>query len=163
MRPFLSCALASALLTAGSANAQTRAIQTSWGKPGVSFAQYRADAIECGVAGHYVDVSETDAAKAFVNGSRRINSLLDNNPDMESMIQSAKVVEAVRPVERRREIKSTLVSAVEQCLQSRGYQRFRLSDEQRDKLRKMQRGSEQRHAYLHRLARSSRVLQSQAY
>lgn len=167
MRILLGFVLVSAAVTAGNAAAQTRAIQTSWGKPGISFAQYRADAIECGVAGHYTDISQTEAAKVFVAGSRRIDNLLDNNTDpataMNNAIESGRVVEAVRPAERRKEIKGTLVSAVEQCLASRGYQRFRLSDEQRDKLRKMKDGSEQRHAYLHRLARSPTVLRAQAY
>jgi hypothetical protein len=148
--------LASTLVTAGSVGAQTRAIQSSWGKPGVSFAHYRADAIECGVTGHYTDVSQTEAAKVFVAGSRRINTLLDNNTDartaQDNAIQSARVVEAVRPVERRKEIKVALLSAVEQCLASRGYQRFRLLETQREELRRMPKGSEDRHVYLHRFS-----------
>jgi hypothetical protein len=162
-----NCALVSATLTAGFANAQTRATEASWGKPGVSFVQYRTDAIECGVAGHYSDISNTAAAKVFVAGSRRIDNLLDNNTDprsaQDNAIQSARVVEAVRPVERRKEIKVALLSAVEQCLASRGYQRFRLSDEQREKLRKMRKGTDERHLFLYRLARSSSVLSTQAY
>jgi len=163
MRYSLRCFLAFSVLTAAGASAQTRDLRTSWGKPGISFDQYRADAVECGITGHYVDVSGTDAAKAFVNGSRRINTLLDNNADVETAMLSARIVEAVRPAERRKEIKNTLVSTVEQCLASRGYQRFRLSDEQRDKLRKMPKGSDQRHAYLYRLARSKKVLSTQAF
>ena len=167
MHVILPCFLVISLVAAGGADAQTREVQASWGKSGVSFEQYRADAIECGVAGHYSDISQTEAAKAFVLGSRRIDNLLDNNTDpasaMDNAVQSARVIEAVRPGQRRKEIKVALLSTVEQCLASRGYQRFRLTEEQREKLRKMPKGSDERHQFLHGLARSSRVLSTQAY
>src|SRR5690349_8331239 len=49
--------------------------QESWGKPGVSFDQYRQDAVECGREGYYLDISQTADAKEFVRASRQLDTL----------------------------------------------------------------------------------------
>src|SRR2546430_4810112 len=49
--------------------------QESWGKAGVALARYRQDALECGLKGHYLDISQTDDAKAFVNASRQLDAV----------------------------------------------------------------------------------------
>ena len=66
--PFLAVSLAA------SANAAP-APQESWGKSGVTLAQYRQDAIDCASLGYYLDIASTDDAKAFVTASRRLDSL----------------------------------------------------------------------------------------
>src|SRR5438309_11050074 len=47
----------------------------SWGKVGISLAQYRQDALECGLKGYYTDVSQTEAAKTLGTASRRLDNL----------------------------------------------------------------------------------------
>src|SRR5439155_19407937 len=49
--------------------------EESWGKAGVSLAQYRQDALECALKGHYLDISKTDDAKAFVKASRQLDAV----------------------------------------------------------------------------------------
>jgi hypothetical protein len=153
----------------------------SWGKPGVSLAQYRQDALFCGLAGYYTDISKTDDAKAFVKASNQLDSVttgasapmtLESNgtgPDTTNSAEIAAgmadqqqhIVDSVRPDERYKSIKKTLVTNDQGCLASRGYSKFVLTDEQRKRLSKLKAGSEARRAYLYSLATDPNVLQSQ--
>jgi hypothetical protein len=154
--------------------------ELSWGKPGVSFDQYRQDAVECGREGYYLDISKTDDAKEFVKASRQLDSLngtFSGNTtgssgtgpaSTDAVDQMARfaatqqhVIERVRPEQRFRNIKKTLQSTTDQCLVRRGYSQFRLSGDQRHRLRKLKVGSEARHAYLYRLASDPAVLSTQ--
>ena len=166
MRPIALALMLTAL--AGPALAQTAlppklssksAPVTSWGKAGVSFEQYRADAVTCGKAGYYRDVSDSKAAQAFVKGSRMIDTALSTGAD--PGIDVARVVEGVRPELRMREVGALLMGGVEQCLVGLGYSRFRLTEEQRDEAEKLKVGTPERHAYLHRLASDADVLARQ--
>jgi hypothetical protein len=154
----------------------------SWGKAGVSLTQYRQDAVECGLQGHYTDISKTADAKAFVSASKQLDAVttgasapatvessptgpgIDNSVDqaMRYANQQAHIVESVHAEQRMRNIKKTLVGRDEQCLIQRGYSKFRLSDDQRRRLSKLKAGSDQRRAYLYGLASDPAVLQSQA-
>src|SRR4051812_13039751 len=82
----------------------------SWGKPGVSVDEYRTDAITCGRAGYYMDVSNTEAAKTFKRASGELQSnesdlsfvAMDPSPSGQAMVanivnRSARIVEATRP------------------------------------------------------------------
>jgi hypothetical protein len=153
----------------------------SWGKAGVSLAQYRQDALECGLQGHYTDISKTDDVKAFVTASRQLDAVTTgasapnttgaNGPGPEStdavdqMAQYANqqqhIVDSVHAEQRFHNIKRTLLARDDQCLVQRGYSKFRLSDEQRHRLRKLKAGSDERRAYLYSLASNPAVLQSQ--
>jgi hypothetical protein len=153
----------------------------SWGKAGVSLTQYRQDALECGLQGHYTDISKTDDAKAFVTASHQLDAVTTGasapsttgasgpGPEMTDSIDQAvryanqqqHIVDSVHPEQRFHNLKRTLVAKDEQCLIQRGYSRFRLTDEQRHRLRKLKFGSEERRAYLFELARDPAVLQSQ--
>ena len=73
MRPLSVISLTSAAL-AGAAVAAP-APQESWGKAGVSLDQYRQDALECGLQGHYTDISKTEDAKEFVRASRQLDTM----------------------------------------------------------------------------------------
>lgn len=75
--------------------------------------------------------------------------------------QQQHIVESVRPDERYKSIKKTLISSTEQCLAGRGYSKFELTDDQRKILRKLKAGSDQRRAYLYSLASNPTILQSQ--
>ena len=146
----------------------------SWGKAGVSFEEYRADAIACGRSAYYADVSETDHAKAFVHATRRLEAADDHGmgppgvgtpADMHRMVQlgaqSEMIRSSIRPEKLMRELQAALVSIVERCLEERGYSRFRLTREQQRDLRRLKKGSPERHRFLHTLAADANVLASQ--
>src|SRR5437763_14365109 len=73
MRRFFAASIFAGLL--GSPLYSAPAPQESWGKAGISLAQYRQDALECGLKGHYADVSNTQDAKELVRASRRLDNL----------------------------------------------------------------------------------------
>lgn len=155
--------------------------EESWGKAGISLDQYRQDSIECGLQGYNTDISKTQDAQEFVRASRQLDAvtagaIAPNTPaagptqpasvsSMDQAVQYAQmqqhIVDSVRPDERFRNIKKTLVSNTEQCLVQRGYSKFRLTDEQRHRLRKLKFGSEERRAYLYSLASNSVILTTQ--
>jgi hypothetical protein len=185
-----SLAVATALLAAAPV-AAANGPQVSWGKLGVTFEQYRADAVACGRAGYYLDVSGTDAARVFRNASHQIDTIVDtgaapvnkwatdqidpsHGAASLSRIEEAPahfvevgtrighVVASTRPEERMREVGQLLQSTVEQCLVARGYQRFQLSSDQRKHLRKLRPGTPERQAYLYGLATDAEILKAQA-
>ena len=155
--------------------------EESWGKAGVSLAQYRQDALECALKGHYLDISKTDDAKAFVKASRQLDAVTTGasaptttgasatGPNSTNSIdqmaeyanQQQHIVDSVRPEERFHNIKRMLVDRTGQCLANRGYSKFLLTEEQRHKLRKLKFGSDERRTYLYNLASNPGVLQTQ--
>jgi len=170
-----------AVSLAASANAAP-APQESWGKSGVTLAQYRQDAIDCASLGYYLDIASTDDAKAFVTASRRLDSLPmgatavsttgsgSTGPSGDNSAQAMAdfagvqqhIIDSVHPDARFRSIKKLQLSTTEQCLTKRGYSKFWLTDDQRRRLRKLKFGSDERRAYLHSLASNSVVLRKQA-
>src|SRR3954452_16258165 len=171
-----------ALVLPASANSAP-APEESWGKAGVSLAQYRQDALDCALKGHYLDISKTDDAKAFVKASRELDAITtggsapavagangmgssttDSSVDqmVEYANQQQHIVESVRSDQRFHSIKQMLVDGRSQCLANRGYSKFRLTDEQRHRLRNLKFGSEERRVYLYNLASNPIVLQTQA-
>ena len=149
----------------------------SWGKAGISLAQYRKDAIECGHRAAATDLAGTDPAKAFVAGSRLMESdpnagpvaLIDPTAGpaaaadaMASAGSAANVNRMIGPERQFAKAGDILERALEHCLEGRGYRKFKLNSEQRHKLSKLPLGSDARHAYLHSLASNARVLETQA-
>src|SRR3954454_2248322 len=136
-----------ALVLPASANSAPAPVE-SWGKAGVSLTQYRQDALDCALKGHYLDISKSDDAKAFVKASRELdavttgasapavtgaNGMGPNTTDsVDQMVEYANqqqhIVESVRPDQRFHSIKRMLVDWTSQCLANRGYSRFRLTD-----------------------------------
>jgi hypothetical protein len=180
MRYLFTASLCALFVAAPAASAP--APKESWGKAGVTLAQYRQDALDCGLNGHYTDISKTDDARAFVNASKQLDAVTNGGastpmtvesnatgPDttnsldqaVEYAAQQQHIVESIRPDERFKSIKKTLVSNDEQCLARRGYSKFALTDEQRRALRKLKAGSDARRLYLYNLASDPDVLQSQ--
>jgi hypothetical protein len=168
-------------VSAASSALAVPAPQQSWGKAGITLAQYRQDALECGLKGYYTDISQTDDAKALVKASNQLNAVTrgasgsmttgsnatgpgaDNSAQeaAEYARQQQHIVESVRPEERYKSIKKTLIANTEACLASRGYSRFVLTGDQRKLLHKLKVGSDERRAYLYSLASNPAVLQSQ--
>lgn len=178
MRRLFAIATFAGLLTAPSHSAP--APQDSWGKAGVSLAQYRQDSLECGLKGHYTDVANTQDAKELVRASRRLDNLQNTfapnttgssgsgpvSTDVTGQMGQyaaiqQHVVDSARPELRFRNIKKALEASTAECLVQRGYSKFTLTDDQRRTLRKLKPGSDQRRAYLHALASNPLVLQSQ--
>ena len=179
MRPLSVISLTSAALA--SAAVAAPAPQESWGKAGVSLDQYRQDALECGLQGHYTDISKTEDAKEFVRASRQLDTMTTSTyapnttsaggtgpvgtDTVDQMARYAAnqqhVIQGVRPDERFRNIKKTLVLKTQQCLTQRGYSPFTLTGEQRRQLKHLKAGSDARRAYLYSLASNPAVLQSQ--
>ena len=179
MRRLFAVSLVSAMFATAAAGAPSP--KESWGKAGITLAQYRQDSLECGLKGYYTDISKTEDAKQFVKASQQLDAIttgasapmtVESNatgPDKTNAAdqlaayadQQQHIVESVRPDERYKSIKKTLVSSTEQCLAGRGYSKFELTDDQRKILRKLKAGSDQRRAYLYSLASNPTVLQTQ--
>jgi hypothetical protein len=179
MRRLFAVSLVSAMFATAAAGAPSP--KESWGKAGITLEQYRQDALECGLKGYYTDISKTEDAKQFVKASQQLDAIttgasapmtVESNatgPDTTNAAdqvaayadQQQHIVESVRPDERYKSIKKTLISSTEQCLAGRGYSKFELTDDQRKILRKLKAGSDQRRAYLYSLASNPTILQSQ--
>lgn len=137
--------------------------QESWGRAGVDFETYRQDAVECSTIAYYADVAGTEQAQAFARGTKRLESIDGLPLDMYALAHAYGQIEAsVRPERQIRELREAMQSVVDICLTQRGYVKFRLTEEQRDELGYLRKGSAERHHYLHMLASDSAVLESQA-
>jgi len=130
----------------------------SWGKTGITLQQYRQDAADCTAKGYFLDISQTEDAKAFAEASRRLDSAVEMGVDPYSY-QS--IVNSTRPDVRYLNLKSMLQATVDQCLTTRGYSKFRLTEDQKHHLEKLKSGTEKRRAYLYSLATNPAVLQEQ--
>ena len=170
----LSVALAASAVSAP-------APEESWGKAGISLGQYRQDSIECGLQGYNTDISKTEDAQEFVRASRQLDAVTvgattpsttpagatgpSTTDSVDQAVRYAQtqqhIVDSVRPDERFRNIKKNLLLQTEQCLIQRGYTKFRLTNEQQHRLRKLKFGSEERRAYLYGLASNSAILATQ--
>jgi len=180
VRPIAAVAALSALF-ASPASAVGKPGDISWGKPHVTYAAYNADAQQCANQAFGVKVGmQTKTAEAlgalqfaaFYSFFDSQNFYSQRNTEAGNQV----LVEAVRP--DRVPLRTTLyqgvhdhaawVDIVEQlqqvvdtCLVGRGYQKFRLTDAQRDQLRRLPIGSPEREHYLHSLGSDPRVLANQ--
>lgn len=177
-----ACLLLMASIFVASPAFAASAPKDSWGKAGVSLAQYRQDALDCGKQGYYSDISKTADAKAFVTASRQLDNVStaasaptvtemnatgpDTSNGVDQMVETANqkqhIVESVHAEERFHSIKKTLEEVVAQCLTARGYSKFRLTDEQRKQMSHLGAGTDARRQYLYSLASNPAVLKSQA-
>jgi len=179
MRILIALAAAAALASAaGAANAP----QTSWGKPGVSFDDYRTDATLCLREAAGLDLTGTEPANALVLASRRMaagetndysptvagasgtgppttNSGFDPAIEAATRMQQARM--AARPDLRIRQAREILQRRLDRCLAGRGYQRFRLTDDQRRQLRRYPERAAERQTFLYSLASDPQVLAAQ--
>lgn len=156
--------------------------RSSWGRAGVGLDQYRADAIECGRAGLATDVTDMKAVKTLITASRQLDSVLTNQGGstaasppassgggmleidpvaLNTAQQVARITEGANPRARFREVRTALQTTTDQCLTARGYVRFDLTRDQRERLERLKRGTPERHAYLHALASDPDVLARQ--
>jgi hypothetical protein len=127
----------------------------SWGKPGVSLAAYREDAVACGRQAAALDVAGSDPAEALVLASR----MIDNAPDPATAVDAMRIASPERNLLK---VGDMLQAELDRCLAGRGYHKFKLTAAQRHRLTKLPLGSDARHAYLHSLASDADVLARQA-
>ena len=162
-----------ALLAAGLGTAAAaRRPALSWGKPGVSYEQYRADATICLREAAGTDLTGTEPANALVLASRRIETALTNDftpmvgGGFDPLITFANAVQqqriAARPDLRIRQARDILQARLDHCLEEHGYRRFQLTDAQRRRLNHFDMRQPERQVYLHSLASDPQVLASQA-
>jgi hypothetical protein len=157
------------------ASAAPKVSPVSWGKPGVSLEQYRHDAVECGTAAYYMDVSGTEAAKVFQRATKQLENnesdlqtVAATDPDTQTYNQiqaaarSASIVHGTQPEKRLREVGDYQNRGLAICLTERGYKRFTLTKAQQDHLRRLKNGSPERHEYLYSLSVDPKVLHDQA-
>jgi hypothetical protein len=176
-----------AALAVAPATAQPKPVD-SWGRAGIAYETYRNDSLECGLLGHNADVSQTRQARDFVRATRQMEGTDNANfaspsasaaPAADGVAMTAGAAQAmdmatvrarqyeqirrsIRPEQRMKELKQGMVGVVEECLRERGYVQFRLTDEQRETLSHLARGSEERREFLYRLASNPDVLTTQA-
>lgn len=145
-------AVIASLLFGSPSLAQSKAV-SSWAKPGVSFEQYRTDAVECAKRGYFRDVSQDEPAKRFLRGFRSADDDL-NKADIEGPNPDAwlDAVRRTQPDRRIREIHEIQVGEVERCLTERGYSKFLLTKDEQKQLSKFSSGSIDRQRYLHQLS-----------
>ncbi|WP_322964809.1 hypothetical protein [Sphingomonas fuzhouensis] len=140
-----------ALALPGAVQAASKPVVESWGKSGIGFAQYRADAIECAKTGYFRDVSQDEPAKRFIRGFETADRLL-NFPNGSEGDDWGDSVRRTQPDRQKRDLQAIQVGDVEQCLTDKGYSRFTLTPAEVKTLSRYPRGSEARHQYLHSLA-----------
>lgn len=147
-RRFAILAAGLIIVLAGAAQAQPAPDRQSWGKSGISFLQYRTDAVECAyVAGSSAPVSVASVDIVFAADGQ----------DVFEVIEGAK-----RSQYRMwNNVADQLEPALESCLRGRGYRPFKLTDEQNTQLKALKRGSASRHRYLYALAVDPAVLSGQ--
>lgn len=150
----------------------------SWGKPDVSYAQYRADALDCANMTYGVSVSmepRTIRALASLNSSQ-LFGFLSGLSFYEHGMNVPLAIAAVEPDHvvfrnttytetfnhaARSDVIEQLQRLLDACLVQRGYQRFRLTSLQLDRLHALKRGTEAREHYLHALGSDRQVIAQQ--
>src|SRR4051812_37930535 len=162
MRILIALIATGALASAVSA---ANAPRTSWGKAGISFDDYRSDATFCLREAAGMDLAGTEPANALVLASRRmetgqtniysrtvggasstaqptVNSGFDPALEAANRLQQERI--AARPELRIRQAHDIMQRRLDHCLAGRGYQRFRLTDDQRSQLRRFPERAEAR-------------------
>lgn len=131
-----------------SVQAQPAPDRQSWGKPEISFLQYRTDAVECAyLAGSTAPVSVPLVDQVFSMDGQDVYEVIESTKRSQYRTWN-NVADQLEP-------------ALETCLRGRGYRPFKLTDEQNTQLKLLKRGSISRHRYLYGLAIDPDVLKGQ--
>ena len=161
-------------LAAAPASAEPLPVDT-WGRAGVAYETYRNDSLECGLVGYYADVSQTEQAQRFVRATRQMEGTDNTNyvtpgasaaQTLDGAVMQARQYEqirrGIRPEKQAKDLKRGMEAVVGDCLRERGYVAFRLTDDQRERLSKLDKGSDERREFLYSLASNPEVLDAQA-
>lgn len=174
MRGRLVMALSLALVCSASMAGPRTAPVVSWGKPGVSFDDYRNDAAACGTRGATTSMKDRPEFGAVMLGLERQDTDMDIDrslpPSLTQEDRGQKLARdyALNGAKSRAEprvkaLQAFLEDKVAACLSDRGYARFSLTPVQAAELSRYKKGSPARFRYLHALASDEAVLQGQRY
>ena len=165
------------LATAALSACATPGAVTSWGKPGVSMADYRLDSAQCiiegsggsstqGVAGSNRNAndpnatSDTSGSRGGTNGPAGTSGggaiVFSGSASPDDANQAA-----IQQREKALAAKRAQKMAIEQCLVTRGYKQFSLTPEQAAHLAKLPEGSAERRTYLHSIGSDPEVIKAQ--
>ncbi|MFS0771784.1 hypothetical protein [Sphingomonas sp. 1P08PE] len=141
------------LLTAPADIAKRGSPIESWSRPGVGYAEYRSDSVDCAKAGFFRDVSKDEPAKKFIRGFITADDELNKGdiggPSPDRWMEA---ISRTQPDRLKRDVHAIQVGDVEQCLLGKGYRKFALSREERSELGRLRPGSEARHRFMHDLS-----------
>lgn len=150
-----------AALVAQPAMAERQRGDESWGQPGVSFLQYRTDAVECAYrVGQDAPVDYPQVDLVFSTNIVTPTAETDVDMPMREMVDAA-APNPQRMTRPWREISSQLQEPLAKCLGERGYRRFRLTKDQAKELSALSAGSKARQVYLWNLAVDPQVQRRQ--
>ena len=161
-----------AMLAAPPVSAAGKAKDVSWGKADISFDDYRRDAYQCaaqtfGVTLHLTPQTTRDLdiiANGTILGLIAYRDLVPPEVALSPSnvrFYSTKYVETYRHATRV-DFTEQLQTILDACLVERGYRQFRLTDAQKDRLRRLDQGSAERARYLYGLGSNADVLATQA-
>lgn len=160
-------------LPVGSALANSAAPEHGWGKSGVSYADYRADALECGQQGLASDIDHTAPVETLRKASRELGQLASEmgsttysqaGPSaglMNNIGEQQAAQQAAQPEKRYAEMKHLMLNAAAACMVQQGYTHFKLTPEQQHAYAALKSIDDRRH-YFHSLASDPKVLAEQS-
>ena len=164
IRPASLAALLLATSLASPAGAYVRKDE-SWGKAGISFLQYRTDAVECAYLVETktpVAIPQVDLVFATDLPTPEASPTTPENPNLDiSAVIDYAAQYRMHMDKTWRRVSQQLEPALAACLKDRGYQRFRLTDAQDAELKRLPAGAKARQIYLWRLAVDPAVLNTQ--
>jgi hypothetical protein len=156
MRSFLTILMA--LCAAGTAAAKALPRDHSWGKPDVTFLQYRTDAVEC--------AWQASQAPPVVNGTNMVmpqppSPVPGVGPTADDVLSDLVDAYNVNKLIVKSKVIDQLQGGLEACLTARGYRPFGLTKAQAEELHAMKPGDKARQLYLYRLSVDPDVLKAQ--
>ena len=155
-------ALAALTLAATPALAVGQGRDVSWGRTGISFEQYRADALECGNRAYGAEVDVPPYGPVASWGAAVLpGAIWTRLTPGRVPIYTSTYVDGYRHHAWWHTV-DQLQAIVDSCLVEKGYQRFRLTSAQMRTLRRLERNSPERHQFLFSLGSDSNVLATQA-
>lgn len=164
----LACIAAAVALPAF---AQRPPADESWGRPGVSYLQYRTDAVECAYkAGQEAPVSIPTVDLVFAMDMPVIDPVDATGAVDTGGVLNSSTYDTVKSLDNAqsrmtkswREVARQVRPALAQCLTERGYRRFRLTKEQHQQLKALPTGTRARHVYLWTIAVDPKIQHRQA-
>jgi len=131
----------------------------SWGKPGVTFAQYRADALECANATYGAPIALhplPPMPTGFLGIAVQNGEVLDLRPGHVKLYTTT-LVEGVKHATWM-DISEQLQKVLDSCLVEKGYTRFRLTAGQMQRLGHLKHASPERLQFLYQLGSDATVV-----
>ena len=162
VRLVASAALSLALIGAPADALKVKKKNESWGKPGVTLAQYRADALECAQLTYGAPITLhplPPMPTGFFGVALPNGEWLDLRPG-HVKIYTTTLVEGVKHAAWM-DVSEQLQVVLDRCLLDKGYTRFRLTAAQMAQLDHLKKMSPERVQYLYRLGSDANVVAAQ--